>query len=50
MVVQEAPAVSVGEGGVEGAVATLQKESFQYILFYQKKDDEDYGEDEAGVG
>ena len=50
MVVQEASAVAVGEGGVEGAITTLEEGAFQYILFYQKEDDEDYGEDEAGVG
>ena len=50
MVVQETPAVSVVEAGVEGAVTSLQEGAFQDILFYQKEDDEDDGKDEAGVG
>ena len=50
MVVQEASAVSVREGGVKSAVTTLQEGAFQDVLFHQKEDDEDYGEDEPGVG
>ena len=50
VVVQEASAVSVREGGVEGAVATLWEGAFQDILFCQEEDDEDYGEDESGIG
>ena len=50
VVVQEASTVSVREGGVEGAVATLWEGTFQNILFCQEEDDEDYGEDEPGVG
>lgn len=50
VVVQEASAVSVREGGVICAVATLWEGAFQDILFHQKEDDEDYGEDEPRVG